>query len=208
MNATLTEHSTHLVLPKGGELRFNYKPQIKRISLDEFEKICDLNRDMQIEMDKDGDVIIMPPVHSDTSEKNSEIGYQLNHWAKKDKSGKVYESSGGFVLPNGAIRSPDACWISKERLEKLSAKERHGFINICPDFVIELRSATDSIQKLKAKMVEYIENGAKLGWLIDASKKRVYVYRQNKNVEILENPLTLSGENILNGFELDLSEIF
>jgi Uma2 family endonuclease len=110
-------------------------------------------------------------------------------------------------LPNGAVRSPDACWIKKERLEKLSEKERSGFINICPDFVIELRSASDSLSELKTKMLEYMENGARLGWLIDAGKKRVYVYRQNKAVEILNNPDTISGENILKGFELDLSEI-
>ena len=207
MEVTLTEHSTHIVFDRG-ELRFNFKPQSKRISLEEFEKICRDNRDMQIEMDKQGDVIIMPPVHSETSEKNSEIGFQLRLWAKKDKTGKVYESSGGFILPNGAIRSPDACWIKKSRLEKLSEKERRGFIHICPDFVIELRSASDSLPKLKAKMSEYIENGAQLGWLLDAGKKKVYVYRQNENVEVLENPKSLSGENILKNFTLDLSEIF
>jgi len=207
MEVTLTENSTHIVIDRG-ELRFNFKPQVKRISLEEFEKICCDNRDMQIEMDKEGDVIIMPPVHSETSEKNSEIVYQLKHWSKTDKRGKVYESSGGFVLPNGAIRAPDASWILKERLENLSDEERQGFIKICPDFVIELRSASDSLPKLKAKMSEYLENGAELGWLIDAGKKKVYVYRQNKPVEVLENPKSLSGENILVKFTLDLTQIF
>jgi len=158
-------------------------------------------------MSKEGEVSVMPPVHADTSEKNADIVIQLGSWAKKDKTGKVYESSAGFVLPNGAIRSPDACWIKKTRLEKLSEKERQGFINICPDFVIELRSASDSLQKLKTKMLEYIENGAKLGWLIDPIKGKVHIYRRNKPVEILENPNTLTGEDILKSFELDLSEI-
>ncbi len=207
MHATLTEHSTHLILPKSGELRFNYKPQIKRISITEFEDICELNSDMRIEMDKDGDVIIMPPTYSETSEKNLEIVYQLKSWAKKDRRGKAYESSGGFRLANGAVRSPDASWILKERLDELSEQDRQGFKKICPDFVIELRSDTDSLPKIKAKMNEYIENGSKLGWLIDPIKKRVHIYRANKSVEILENPKTLSGEDVLHGFELDLGEI-
>lgn len=206
MNATLTVETAKIFIPRD---RFTfYFGERRKPSIDEFVRICQLNGEMRIEMNKEGEISVMPPVHADTSEKNSEIGYQLRHWAKKDKSGKVYESSGGFVLPNGAVRSPDACWILKERLEKLTEKERQGFINICPDFVIELRSASDSLPKLKAKMLEYLENGAKLGWLIDASKKRVYVYRQNKNIEVLENPKSISGEDILKNFTLDLSEIF
>ncbi len=205
MNATLTVETAKIFIPRD---RFTfYFGERRKPSIDEFVRICQLNSDMRIEMNKEGEISVIPPVHADTSEKNSEIGYQLSHWAKKDKSGKVYESSGGFVLPNGAVRSPDASWILKERLEKLSEKERQGFINICPDFVIELRSASDSLTKLKAKMSEYLENGAKLGWLIDPTKGKVYIYRQNKVVEALEKPKTLSGENLLKGFKLDLMEI-
>jgi Uma2 family endonuclease len=204
MEGTLTLETVKIVIPRDS---FTFYWRRKKPSIEEFAKICQQNRELRFEMSKEGEISAMPPVHSDTSEKNADVVYQLKHWAKKDKSGKVYESSGGFVLPNGAVRSPDACWINKERLEKLSEKERRGFINICPDFVIELRSASDSLPQLKTKMLEYVENGAKLGWLIDASKKRVYVYRQNKAVEILENPQTLSGENVLSGFKLDLSEI-
>ncbi len=205
MNATLTVETAKISVPRD---RFTfYFGERRKPSIDEFVRICQLNGDMRIEMNKEGEISVMPPVHADTSEKNSEIGYQLRHWSKKDKTGKVYESSGGFVLPNGAVRSPDACWILKERLEKLSEKERQGFINICPDFVIELRSASDSLTKLKAKMAEYMENGAKLGWLIDPTKDKVYIFRQNTDVEILEKPKTLSGENLLKGFKLDLSEI-
>ena len=206
MNAQITLETTTIFIPRD---RFTfYFGERRKPSIEEFEKICQQNSDMRIEMNKEGEMSVMPPVHADTSEKNADIIIQLGSWAKKDKTGKVYESSGGFVLPNGAVRSPDACWILKERLEKLTEKERQGFINICPDFVIELRSASDSLAKLKAKMDEYLENGAKLGWLIDANKKRVYIYRQRKNVEVLENPKSLSGEDILKTFTLDLSEIF
>lgn len=206
MDAQITLERTTIHLPVN-RFSFHFEDR-KKPSIAEFEKICRNNSDMRIEMSKEGEISVMPPTHTETSEKNADIIIQLGIWARKNKKGKVYESSGGFILPNGAVRSPDACWILKERLEKLSEKERKGFINICPDFVIELRSASDSLPKLKAKMLEYIENGAKLGWLIDAGKKRVYIYRENAPVEILENPQMLSGENVLYGFKLDLSEIF
>lgn len=205
MNANLTLETVRIFIPRDN-FTF-YFGRRRKPSIEEFAKICQQNRELRFEMSKEGEISAMPPVHADTSEKNADVVIQLGNWAKKDKSGKVYESSGGFVLPNGAVRSPDACWIMRERLEKLSEKERRGFINICPDFVIELRSASDSLPQLKTKMLEYLENGAKLGWLIDAGKKRVYIYRQDKDIEILENPQTLSGENVLKGFELDLSEI-
>jgi Uma2 family endonuclease len=205
MDAQITLERTTIYIPRN-QFTF-YFGNRRKPSIAEFEKICQNNRDLRFEMNKEGEISAMPPVYADTSEKNADIIIQLGNWAKKDKSGKVYESSGGFILPNVAVRSPDACWINKERLEKLTEKERRGFINICPDFVIELRSASDSLPRLKAKMLEYIENGARLGWLIDARKKRVYIYRQNKNVEIIENPNTVSGDEVLKGFELDLSEI-
>ena len=205
MDAPMTLERTKIYIPRD---RFTfYFENRRKPSLEEFEKICRENSDMQIEMSKEGEISVMPPTQSETSEKNADLIIQLGSWAKKDKRGKVYESSGGFILPNGAVRSPDACWILKERLEKLSESERQGFINICPDFVIELRSASDSLTKLKAKMAEYMENGASLGWLIDPTKNKVYIYRQNTDVEILEKPKTLSGENLLKGFKLDLMEI-
>lgn len=205
MDAQLRENSTTFCFPQD-QYRVYIEP-CRKFTVEEFDAFCRDNRNLRFEMSKGGEISVMPPVHSDTSEKNSEIGYQLRHWGKKDKTGKVYESSAGFVLPNGAIRSPDACWIAKERLENLSEFERKGFMNICPDFVIELRSASDSLPKLKAKMSEYIESGAKLGWLIDPANRKVHIYRQNDKAEILENPRTVTGEDILKDFELDLSEI-
>lgn len=205
METQITKQTATIFIPRN---RFTFSfDQKEKPTVEDFEKICSVNRDLRFEMNKEGEISAMPPVYSDTSEKNADIVYQLKHWAKKDKRGKVYESSAGFVLPNGAIRSPDASWISKERLEKLSDEERHGFMNICPDFVIELRSSSDSLAKTKAKMSEYIENGAKLGWLIDPAKKKVHIYRQDKSVEVLENPKTIKGNDFIESFELDLSEI-
>ena len=206
MNAEITLERMTIRIPQN-QFTF-YFGNRRKVSIEEFENLCRQNRNLRFEMNNKGEISAMPPVHADTSEKNSEIGYQLRHWAKKDKSGRVYESSAGFVLPNGAIRSPDASWILKERLENLSEKQRQGFINICPDFVIEMRSASDSLTKLKSKMLEYLENGAKLGWLIDPPKGKVSIYRQNETVETLEKPNTLSGENVLKNFVLDLNEIF
>jgi Uma2 family endonuclease len=200
----LTEERAILYFPS---LPMKIRLSGRKKPFEKFERFCLDNPDMRVELNKEGEILYMPPVHSESSEKNSEISYQLKHWAKKDKSGKVYESSGGFKLRNGAVRSPDASWILKERIEQLSENDRQGFMKICPDFVVELRSDTDSLQKLKAKMVEYLDNGAKLGWLIDPIKKKVHIYRQNKEPEILENPNTISGEDVLLDFNLDLSEI-
>ncbi|HLM61235.1 MAG TPA: Uma2 family endonuclease, partial [Pyrinomonadaceae bacterium] len=140
--------------------------------------------------------------------KNAEIIIQLGVWAKKDGRGKSADSSAGYKMPNGAIMSPDASWISKERLEKISPNKRRKFLPLAPDFIIELRSESDSLTKLQAKMEEYIENGVSLGWLIDPPKKRVYVYRPNNEVEILENPAEVSGEQLLQNFVLNLKEIW
>jgi Uma2 family endonuclease len=174
-----------------------------------FYEFCQSNKDFRFEMDKRGNLIITPPTFLETSNKNSEINLQLRAWAKKDKTGIAFESDGMFTLPNGAKRAPDAFWILRERYFALSQEEREeSFARICPDFVIELRSKSDSLRKLQAKMREYIENGARLGWLIDPTEKKVHVYRGDKTVEVLENTKTVSGEDVLPGFELDLTEIW
>lgn len=176
---------------------------------DAFYKFCRRNRDYRFEMDKRGNLIIMPPTFLETSRKNAKINVKLGIWAEKDKTGIAFESDGMFTLPNGAKRAPDAFWILKERYFALSKEEREEkFARICPDFVVELRSKSDNLRKLQNKMREYIENGARLGWLIDPGEKRIHIYRADKSVEILENPRTVSGENVLKNFELDLTEIW
>ena len=150
----------------------------------------------------------MPPTGANTGEGNSEINFQLKLWSKKDKRGKTYDSSTGFKLPNGATVSPDASWILNERLEKFTVEQREKFLHLCPDFVLKLRSASDSLKDLQTKMAEYIENGARLGWLIDPKNKRFHVYRASGEIEILENPDKVSGEDVLQNFELDLTEIW
>ncbi len=174
----------------------------------QFFEFCQANRDVRIERNSQGDIIIMPPTGWETGNKNAEITIQLGIWAKQDGRGKSADSSTGYILPNGATISPAASWILKERLEKVSPAKRRKFLPIAPDFVIELRSQSDSLQKLKDKMQEYIENGVSLGWLIDATRRKIYVYSSNNEIEILENPTEISGEPILQGFVLNLKEIW
>jgi Uma2 family endonuclease len=149
----------------------------------------------------------MPPTGSDTGRRNVKITTQLDIWNSQNNLGEVFDSSSGFKLPNGAHRSPDASWVRRERWEALTPEQQEGFAPICPDFVVELRSPSDSLKKIQEKMQEYIENGARLGWLIDRKNRRVEIYRPNRDVEILENPATLSGEDVLPGFVLDLTPI-
>ena len=175
---------------------------------DEFLSFCEMNSDIRIERTAGGELEIMPPVGMYGSAKNSEVSAQLRNWTRRDGTGITFDSSGGFTLPNGAVRSPDAAWISKSRLAKLTTEDKRGFGHICPDFVIELRSQSDSLAALKAKMEEYMENGARLGWLIDPQNRRVYVYRPDSEIETLENPENVSAEPELKAFALDLNEIW
>lgn len=174
-----------------------------------FYEFCQRNKDYRFEMDKRGNLIAMPPTFLETSRKNAKINVKLGVWAEKDETGIAFESDGMFTLSNGAKRAPDAFWILKERYFALSQQEREErFARIAPDFVIELRSKSDNLRKLQNKMREYIENGVRLGWLIDSQEKKVHVYRADKTVEILSDPKTVSGEDVLKDFVLDLSEIF
>ena len=181
---------------------------VAKMDDERFFGFCQDNRDVRIEQNAKGEIIIMPPTGSETGDRNAEITTQLRNWAKKDKKGKTYDSSTGFKLPNGAKRSPDASWILKERLENFSAKQLQKFLPLCPDFVLELSSPTDSLKDLQEKMDEYIENGARLGWLLDSKNKRILIYRPNEEIELLKNPETISGAPVLEGFELDLREIW
>jgi Uma2 family endonuclease len=174
---------------------------------EQFFQMCQKNRDYRFERTVSGELLIMPPTGSDTGNRNFDIVVELGIWNKQTKLGKGFDSSTGFTLPNGAERSPDASWVKIERWNALTPEQQEKFAPICPDFVVELRSRTDSLKELQEKMQEYIENGAQLGWLIDRKNKRVEIYRRGKDVEILDNPATLSGENVLPGFVLDLQQI-
>jgi Uma2 family endonuclease len=188
---------------------FIIKVKGHKLTDQELYEIDAANEHLRIESNANGDLEIMPPPFPDTSRKNIELDFQLMTWAKKVKTGVCFESSAKFTLPNGAKRMPDAAWILKERYFALPKEEREEkFARIAPDFVMELRSKSDRLPILQKKMREYIENGVRLGWLIDPDKKRVHIYRADKSVEILEKPLKVSGENVLPGFELDLTEIW
>ncbi|CAN5225037.1 Uma2 family endonuclease [soil metagenome] len=187
-------------------LRFG--PLLKQMSEDEFFDFCQLNRDLRIERTSEGDIIIMPPTGAETGGRNFNLTVIFGAWVKQDGTGKGFDSSTGFTLPNGAVRSPDLAWVRQERWNALPAKQRKKFAPLCPDFVAEIRSETDSLKSLQEKMEEYIANGAQLGWLFDPQSKKVYVYRPQANVKILDNPQTLSGEPLLRGFELNVQDIW
>ncbi len=175
----------------------------------QLSRIDAANEGWRIETNANGDFEIMPPPFPETSAKNMDIAAQLYNWAKKNKTGVCFESSAKFTLPNGAKRMPDAAWILKDRYYAFSKAERSKtFTKVAPDFVVELRSMTDRLPILKKKMAEYIDNGVRLGWLIDPVEKRVYIYRANGSVEVLEGPKSISGEDVLKGFTLDLTEIW
>jgi Uma2 family endonuclease len=174
---------------------------------EQFWQLCQNNRDYQFECTASGELKIMPPTGGETGRRNVKATTQLDLWNSKNNLGEVFDSSTGFKLPNGAKRSPDASWVKIERWNSLTSEEKEKFPPLCPDFVLELRSKTDSLEELQGKMQEYIQNGAALGWLIDRKNKRVEVYRPHQDVEILENPSSLSGEDVLPGFILDLTQI-
>ena len=173
-----------------------------------FFYLCQDNRDLRLELTATGELLIMGPTTSETGRRNANLIFQLCLWARQDGTGECFDSSAGFTLPNGAKVSPDASWIRRERYEALSAEEREQFAPLCPDFVIELRSKTDRLARLQARMVEYSENGAGLGWLIDPAAKRVYVYRPGRAVETLDAPETIAGDPALPKFVLQLQEIW
>jgi Uma2 family endonuclease len=154
------------------------------------------NRDLRLERTAEGELVIMSPTGGETSRRNAQITIQLGTWSNQDRTGIVFDSSGGFRLASGAIRSPDAAWVSLVSWDKLRDKDREKFVPLCPDFVIELRSSSDTLSELQDKMQEYLDNGAQLGWLIDPQEKRVHVYRQQAEVETLDNPQTIAGDSV------------
>jgi Uma2 family endonuclease len=174
---------------------------------EQFFELCQKNRDYRFERSPKGELIIMPPTGGETSNRNARLTQRLMNWADTNELGIAFDSNGGFKLPNGADRAPDASWIKIERWNALTSEQRQKFLPLCPDFVVELRSPTDSLKTTQEKMQEYIDNGARLGWLIDQKNQRVEIYRQGQDVEILQSPASLSGEDVLPGFVLDLKGI-
>ncbi len=182
-------------------------PDSELMTTEQFYQFCQANRELRIERNANGEVIVMPPAFSDTGNRNLKIGQQLANWADSDRTGETFDSSTGFTLPNGATRSPDASWIKLERWNALTEQQKASFAPICPDFVIELRSKSDTLKGLQAKMQEYIDNGASLGWLIDRQQRKVYIYRPNREAKILDNPESVSGDPKLPGFMLQMAKI-
>jgi Uma2 family endonuclease len=175
---------------------------------DEFVQLCRDNRDLRMELTSKGELILMPPTGSKTGLRNAKVTQRLSAWAEAYGSGFCFDSSTGFTLPNGARRSPDASWVRRDRWEALTEAEQEGFAPLSPDFVIELRSRSDNVPPLESKMVEYIENGTSLAWMLDQLRKRVYFYRADQQPEVLEDPKTVAGDPLLPGFVLNLREIW
>ena len=190
----------HLVLHLG--------PIVQRMSEEEYFQFCQRHPDLRIELTSEGDLIIMPPTGGETGRSNFNLSGVFAHWVMTDGTGIGFDSSTEFALPNGAFRSPDVAWVRKERWEALSPAERKRFPPLCPDFVIELRSDSDRLRTLQAKMQEYIDSGAQLGWLIDPLEKKVWIYRPDAAVECLDNPGSVSGDPLLSGFVLVLDRIW
>ncbi|NEO73188.1 Uma2 family endonuclease [Moorena sp. SIO3H5] len=181
---------------------------VLRLTHREFEKIAVANRELRLELTVDGELIVMPPTGGNTGRRNADITYQLQAWNRQTQRGEVFDSSTVFQLPNGAGRSPDAAWVSSDRWNSLTLDQQETFPPLCPDFVIELRSKTDSLTSLQKKMLEYMDNGCRLGWLINYQDQQVEIYRSGQAKEILQSPQIITGEEVLPGFRLDLKFIW
>jgi Uma2 family endonuclease len=174
---------------------------------EQFRELCRENRDVRLELTAKGELIVMPPTGWESGNRNANLTADLIFWNRRDKLGKVFDSSTGFILPNGATRSPDAAWVALERINALNPNP-DGFLPLAPDFVIELRSASDRLKPLQDKMIEYRDNGVRLGWLLNAKERAVEIYRPGKEIEVLKSPNSLFEEEVLPGFVLDLKDIW
>lgn len=188
-------------------LTVNFK-SVLELTDEQFFHLCQANRDLRFERTATGELIIMPPTGGETGNRNAGLTAQAWIWNEQNKLGKVFDSSTGFKLLNSANRSPDASWVKLERWNTLTQKQQTKFLPLCPDFVVELLSPTDSLRDTQEKMREYRDNGASLGWLINRKSRQVEIYRIGKEVEVLESPVSLSGEDILPGFVLNLEAIW
>ena len=198
---------TTVVQPAPQPLRLQLEP-VLHISDDELLELSRINRDLRLERTARGELVIMAPTGGLGGGRSAELTFQLAAWARRDGTGVAFESSTGFKLPNGAVRSPDAAWVRRERLGQLSPEEKVRFLPLCPDFVVELRSLSDPLLLLQDKLAEYVANGARLGFLVDPDERRIHVYREEGVIEILEEPSFVTGDPILKGFRLELAAIW
>src|SRR6266699_3848423 len=196
MQLVLPDHETRATIEIRGE---------RPMDDEEFFEFCMKNPDARIEREASGEIIIMPPAGAETGYRNMDLGAQLTVWSKRDGCGRPFDSNTEFILPNGAALAPDASWVSKKRLEPFTKEQKKRFLKLCPEFVVELTSPTDRLPKLKAKMREWIGNGAALGWLIDADRRTVFVYRPGQEPEELVGVDSVSGEGPVAGFRLELT---
>lgn len=182
--------------------------KLGRYTDDELFELCAANPDLRIERNANYELIFLPFDGFTTSTYNAELTFKIGVWNRKSKEGFVTNSNGGYILPNGAMRAPDVAWINREKISRIPKEKQKKFLPACPDFVIELRSESDNLSELKAKMEEWIENGTKLGWLIDPKKKQTHVYQPNQEVIIQDFATDLSGKNVLEGFSVNLIKLF
>jgi Uma2 family endonuclease len=180
---------------------------IAHLTHEQFRELCRENRDLRLELTAKGELIVMPPTGWESGNRNIKLAARLQNWTETDGTGIAFDSSTGFILPSGAIRSPDAAWVASQRLTALNP-DPEGFLPLAPDFVIELRSASDRLKPLKDKMQEYIDNGVRLGWLLNPKDRTVEIYRRGKGIEVLQSSTGVSGEEVLPGFLLSLEGIF
>lgn len=175
----------------------------------DFERIVRANPNWNFEQTAAGELVVVPPTGGTSGRKNLSLSRQFGNWVEENlELGEGFDSSTLFILPNGAKRSPDASWVRRDRWDALTKKQQDGYVPLCPDFVVELRSPTDSLEELQAKMREYVGNGVRLGWLIDSQDQQVEIYRPRRELEVLHSPNSLSGEDVLPGFVLSLQRIF
>jgi len=179
-----------------------------QVTPQQFEQLAIVNRELRLERTSNGELIVNPPTGSESGRRNRSITGQLDRWYEEhEELGEAFDSSTAFTLPNGAIRSPDASWVSRKLWDSLSAQQKKGFAQVTPEFVVELRSPSDNLDTLREKMQEYLDNGSLLGWLIHTQDNQVEIYKKGQAVELLKNPTELSGENVLPGFSLDLKRV-
>ena len=209
MSATLNLSITDpLVLSISNPVEVHFDGSRFRMNDEEFFHFCQLNRDLRIERTSKGDIIVMAPTGGKSGRQNAKLIARVTNWAEQDASGQVFDSSTEFILPNRAGRAPDVSWVRNERWDSLAEKEQEQFPPLCPDFVVELRSKTDRLKTLQAKMEEYLANGAQLGWLIDPIERKVHVYQPSLAPHVLNDPEQISGEPLLKGFVLDVRSLW